>query len=77
MAIPENFESLSVEEQRMYFESLPTLDCIAAMDALLTRVEAQLDAWPELIFEGLETRLATDEASRRAADQVLSSLTRH
>ena len=62
------------EQQLAIFKTYSKVELLELLNTGLKDLLKQVEQIPELIYEGLEKKLATDEASKREANALLARL---
>ncbi len=56
--------------------AMPKLELLQLLRAGLEDLHRQIERWPELILDGMDKQLATDEPSKAVAEDLLDRLRR-
>lgn len=70
----EELKHMSPEQQREIFKTYSKVELLDLLNTGLKDLLKQVEQIPELIYEGLEKKLATDEASKLEANALLARL---
>lgn len=70
----EELKHMTREQQLAIFKTYSKVELLELLNTGLKDLLKQVEQIPELIYEGLEKKLATDEASKREADALLARL---
>lgn len=70
----EELKHMTREQQIGIFMTYSKLELLELFDVGLKDLLKQVEQIPELIYEGLEKKLATDEASKREANALLARM---
>ncbi len=75
MSLPTDLKYWPEAKQHAYLKALPKDDLLDALVELSEELYKMVCSWDDLILDGLDEKLATDQASKDAADQFLKRMT--
>ncbi|HEY6435307.1 MAG TPA: hypothetical protein VIY47_01840 [Ignavibacteriaceae bacterium] len=74
MSLPADLKYWPEAKQSEYLKSLPKMELLDALVELSEDLYQMVCSWDDLILDGLDEKLATDQSSKEVADQFLKRI---